>query len=430
MTLKDRLQRLRGTLPSPMASDDPMDSRDRPTLAERLARVSLAQARATRASIPPVATLAEALGAQEIAPGVLCLERRLSGRHQHGRTVLNADAAGFADLIDPGWISPAVDGLRAQDGRTRDMPDACAPAGAAIPPDADLVCLDTETSGLSGGTGTWVFVTGLLRWDGREWCLRQYLLTRLDAEPAYLRAIAAELAGARLLATYNGLTFDCPLLSTRLRLSGLVDPLPRLSQLDLLRPVRRAFGRVWSDCRLLSVERRLLGFERQDDLPGAEAPAAWLAWLRAGETHPLSGVLRHNRWDLLSLAALIPRLAEVYRDPSACAADTRAIATYHRAQGRPALAIQLLTAQRAHLDAAGLNDLALLHRRQGDWEHACAIWEKLAASGDADALTELAKYHEHRMRDPSRALLYATRLPPGPARELRCGRLRSKLPSL
>jgi hypothetical protein len=291
----------------------------------------------------------------------------------------------------------------------------------------DLVCLDTETSGLAGGTGTWAFMTGLLRARGDGWTLRQYLLTRLDAEPAYLEAIAAELACAGLLVSYNGLSFDVPLLTTRFRLSGQADPLPALPHLDLLKPVRRAYGRIWPDCRLVSVEQRLLGFKRKDDLPGSEAPAAWLAWLRAGEVTPLAGVLRHNRWDLLSLAALIPRLGEVFADPGAFDADVRAVAAFHQAQGRSDQAFDLLRSERRRLDAAGLMDLARLHRRRGDWDQARAIWEPLAAQGDAEARAELAKYHEHRTRDLHRALALARELPPGPLKERRCARLNAKL---
>jgi hypothetical protein len=170
-----------------------------------------------------------------------------------------------------------------------------------------------------------------------------------------------------------------------------------------------------------------LGFKRKDDLPGSEAPAAWLAWLRAGEVAPLAGVLRHNRWDLLSLAALIPCLGEVFADPGAFDADVHAVAAHHQAQGRSDRAFALLHSECHRLGTAGLLDLARLHRRRGDWDHARAIWERLTAAGDAEARAELAKYHEHRTRDLHRALALARGLPPGPLRERRCARLSAKL---
>ncbi|MFB1486016.1 MULTISPECIES: ribonuclease H-like domain-containing protein [unclassified Thiocapsa] len=380
--------------------------------------MSVHKARAGSAQGPQTHVLAEAVGAVEIAHGVICLERRFVGHRRHGQVSMGPCGGACIDAwIDRGWVTAA---------------SHLAPRSASDPVDhspttTDLVCLDTETSGLAGGTGTWAFMTGLLRGQDDGWTLRQYLLTRLDSEPAYLDAVSAELASAGLLVSYNGLSFDIPLLTTRFRLSGQTDPLPALPHLDLLKPVRRAYGRVWPDCRLASVEQRLLGFKRKDDLPGSEAPAAWLAWLRTGEVTRLAGVLRHNRWDLLSLAALIPRIGEVFSNPGAYDADVRAVAAYHHAQGRSDQAFDLLSSERRHLDTAGLLDLARLHRRRGDWEPARAIWEPLAALGDADARTELAKYHEHRTRDLRRAVAFARELPPGPLKERRCARLNAKL---
>jgi uncharacterized protein YprB with RNaseH-like and TPR domain len=419
MGLRERLQRLRGSSASPGdAAGDAEAPNDQPSLADRLRRVSIGSGRSEGPGEPRVYRLVEAIGAVEIAPGVLCLERRFVGHRRHGQVSMGPCGDSSIDaLIDRGWVTAA----------SHLAPRPESEPVSRSPKVTDLVCLDTETSGLAGGTGTWAFMTGLLRGNAEGWQLRQYLLTRLDSEPTYLEAIAAELASAGLLISYNGLSFDIPLLTTRFRLSGQTDPLPALPHLDLLKPVRRAYGRVWPDCRLASVEQRLLGFKRKDDLPGSEAPAAWLDWLRAGEVTPLAGVLRHNRWDLLSLAALIPRLGEVFADPGAFDADVRAVAAYHQAQGRSDRAFELLCSERRRLDTAGLMDLARLHRRRGDWDQARTIWEQLAGRGDADARTELAKYHEHRTRDLRRALALARELPPGPLKERRCARLTAKL---
>lgn len=356
---------------------------------------------------PDEAALRDLLGAESVAPGVLLIERRFDHRHRHGRVGLpTLDADRMAQVL-------ALPGL----GGAVDHEDRSGP----------IVCLDTETSGLSGGVGTWAFMTGLLSADADGWRLRQYLLTQLDAEPDYLAGVRDALDGVGLLVSYNGRAFDAPLLAGRFRLAGHSDPLPALPHLDLLFAVRRAYGRVWPDCRLASAEQRLLGFEREGDLPGSAAPAAWLDWLRRGEMTQLAGVVRHNRWDLLSLASLMSRLADAFRDPVGSDADPQGVAAHHATQGRAEQAIRTLERARPNLTPTALLDLAQLYRRRGDWPEAVSIWERLAAMDDPGARAALAKYHEHQTRDLRRALAFAAGLPPGAERERRCGRLRDKL---
>jgi hypothetical protein len=144
---------------------------------------------------------------------------------------------------------------------------------------------------------------------------------------------------------------------------------------------------------------------------------------------PLAGVLRHNRWDLLSLAGLIPRLERIYREPAVFGADCRSVAAAHLAAGDPVRALAILAGNRCRLEPAGLLDLARLYRRRGDWVQAVRIWEALAADGEAEARTALASFHEHRSGNLALALSTAERLPAGPERERRCGRLRRRLAS-
>jgi len=266
-----------------------------------------------------------------------------------------------------------------------------------------------------------------LRLESKQFVLRQYLLARLDAERAYLEAISAELQSAHLLVTYNGKSFDAPLLATRLRLAGLSSNLEGKRHLDLLHPMRRAFARVLPDCRLATAEKRLLGFSRKDDLPGAEAPAAWLAWLRIGEVEGLAAVLRHNRWDLLSLPSLVGPLSHSLVDPASYGADVHAVARFHLSRGDADLALKLLLADRDRLAPPALLDLARLHRRRGEWPEASAIWGALAEQGLPEAIEAQAKYLEHREGNYPRALRWVDRLPPGPAREHRRHRLEGKL---
>ena len=415
MGFEERLRRIRGQASGPLP-DAPTP--DRPSLAERLRRVGVGRtAERDPVGMPDERALANVLGAVCLAPGVLRLERRLSSGRGHGR-VPPTELTALGDL-PWGEAVPVADRLDAGAG-----PDGG--HGLEAHATGDWLCLDTETSGLAGGTGTWAFLTGLLSADGRDWLLRQYLLTRLDAEPVFLDLLAAELTRPATLLTYNGRAFDAPLLATRFRLANRTDPLAGLPHLDLLGPTRRAFARRWPDCRLVTAESRLLGFQRSGDLPGAAAPAAWLGWLRRGETAPLAAVLRHNRDDLLSLAGLLPALAGVYRDPAAHGADCRTVAAAWQRRD-PARALRILAANRQDLDAAGLHDLARLYRRAGEWVQASGIWEALAARGDATARAALARYCEHHRGDLTRALALAESLPPGPERERRQTRLRVKL---
>jgi hypothetical protein len=290
--------------------------------------------------------------------------------------------------------------------------------------------LDTETSGLAGGTGTWVFACGLGRPEGEALILRQFLLARLDAESAFLAALTQALDGCDLLVSYNGKSFDLPLLATRFRLAGLHPGLDRLLHLDLLHPIRRAFSTVWADCRLGTAEARLLGLVRRGDLPGSEAPRAWLDWLRLGRAAGLAGVLRHNRRDLLSLATLPAPLALTLSDPARTGADPVAVAGWHRDRGDPMRAWEILEANRLALTPVGLLELARHRSRAGDWDGGRALWEPLAEAGHPQAVAALARLWEHRLGEPARALALARRLPAGEERERRCRRLEERLARL
>ena len=170
---------------------------------------------------------------------------------------------------------------------------------------ADVLFLDTETTGLAGGTGTRAFMIGVAHWAGRRFVLRQLTITTLAGEAAMLEQLRAWLGPATVLVTYNGKSYDAPLLATRFRLERTVSPLQGLRHIDLLHPVRRRWRAHWPNCKLATAERQLLGVVREDDLPGAQAPAAWLRFLRAGDPTDLYRVLKHNAQDLRSLAGVL-----------------------------------------------------------------------------------------------------------------------------
>jgi len=289
------------------------------------------------------------------------------------------------------------------------------------------IVLDTETTGLAGGTGTVAFLVGLAFLSEGVLVVRQYLMARFGAEEALLAEVARDLHGAGGVVTYNGKSFDGPLLAARFRLAGRSDPLGALPHLDLLHPVRRLFAGCLTDCRLATAERQLLGFVREDDLPGWQVPMAWLDYVRQGEAARLPAVVRHNRRDLVSLAALLPALGEAHGDPEAVGGDTLAVARAFAKAGEEGRALDLLERVRPRLDPAGLLELARLYRRCGRWEPAIAIWGGLADNGCRESLERLAKYHEHVRRDPRRALVHAAQLAGSPEGDHRVRRLRAKI---
>ena len=161
---------------------------------------------------------------------------------------------------------------------------------------------------------------------------------------------------------------------------------------------RRAFSTRWEDCRLARAEQRLLGFEREDDLSGAEAPQAWFDWLHRADAGRLPDVLRHNHWDLVSLAALMPALAEVHLQPGRYGADRLALARHYRRIDGEARALRLLTEYRSTLEPAERLELAELYRRRGDWDQACALWRELAGQACVGAAKSAIPSLVHRWK--------------------------------
>lgn len=177
-----------------------------------------------------------------------------------------------------------------------------------------LLLFDTETTGLAGGTGTRAFMIGVADWHDGHFRERQLLITTLAGEAAMLDCFASWLRPDSVLVSYNGKSYDAPLLKTRFRLLQRTCPLADMAHIDLLHPVRRRWRGVWENCRLATAERELLRVVREDDLPGAEAPAAWLGSLRGGPAAPLHRVARHNSQDLRSLGGILGRFAQFSGD--------------------------------------------------------------------------------------------------------------------
>ena len=199
-----------------------------------------------------------------------------------------------------------VTGPRRSARPPRSFPRACASSrapGTAPPAGGRLLYLDTETTGLAGGTGTYVFLVGAGFFDGDTFEVRQYFMRDLDEEPALLAAVGGLLGQFDGVVTYNGGGFDLPLLETRFVLARRRFPAD-VFHLDLLGSARRLWSTRLADCRLGTLERHVLGFTREDDLPGALIPSAYFDYLRRKQPGALPRIFEHNRHDILSLAAL------------------------------------------------------------------------------------------------------------------------------
>lgn len=371
MNLRERLQMIR---PAGAAPESPAAT----SLKQRVERMAV-RAQSRR---PDEAEIASRLRGEHIAEGLILIERRYSLTHSHGNAQLGDFGAVPTHML--------ADGLPRR------------PEGA--------VFLDTETSGLAGGTGTIAFLLGMARIEDDVLLLRQWLLTGFRGEAAMLEAAQSWLKRSEYLITFNGKTFDVPLLIGRYRLHRMTEPLGGMPHLDLLHPMRAAFAKKWDDCRLQTAERRLLRMHRDDDLPGALVPEAWSQFVRLGLLDTIPAVLEHNRLDILSLPACTSALARVYAEPGFVECDALAVARRHLSHGRPGEALRHLEADRYRLDDEGLLMLAALYRRCRQEQEALAIWQQLAEQGMAEAVENLAKYCEHRARDYGAALDYTHRL--------------------
>ena len=395
MTLKSRLSRLQA-----QAGHSGTDATSKPTVSQLRRRLANLRQQQPFAPAPagsgalPVEALAERLGGELIAGGVIRI---------HNRIPL-AELPGCGNQCTPDPVLPGEDGA----GSHRN------------------IYIDTETTGLSGGSGTIAFLIGIAVVTEPSVELTQFLLTRFSAESALLSSLSQCLSPDDRLVSYNGKSFDLPLLHTRYRMQALAQPLGGLPHLDLLHPVRRLFGRRWPDCRLLTLERELLGFSRDDDLPGSEAPMAWFDYVRRRHAGGLVRIVEHNRQDIASLPAAHSALARAVAEPQASGVDLPALARW-LAEYNEAAARALLHQHAATLCNDGRRLLGHYCRRAGDWPQAVALWDALAASGCTDSLLRLAKYHEHISGDLDAARECCDRLPMDAALAHRRRRIDRKL---
>ncbi len=397
MSVRDRLKRLTHEDKSPPAADERQQQID--DLRRRIAQIL-----ERRPGQVPMAK-------SEPRPAPLQLSTVTSGEEVPTRFGPIYVATG---LVDAG----AFYGRR----RIREMTMLDMHAAAILAGDAklheftfsDALFLDTETTGLAGGTGTLAFLIGLGWYEDQGFVTRQLFARDFSEEPAALALLADWAGKKRFLVTFNGKSFDVGLLSSRFVLNRQRDALGEMPHLDLLHPARRLFAHRLDDARLGTLEEEVLGVHRKGDVPGSEIPQRYFDWLRYRDGRLMADVLEHNRLDVVSMAMLLVHMAELVErgheaeephvgDLLAAARMQLDRGDIDRGQELIARLVEQCEGETAR-EAGRL--LSLLYRRAGRWSEATQLWEKMLQDdpGDLFAIEELAKWCEHRERDFRRAI--------------------------
>ena len=281
--------------------------------------------------------------------------------------------------------------------------------------------LDTETTGLAGGTGTYAFLVGIAWWDAGGLQVEQFVMRDFSDEYSVLVELSARIAERPVLVTFNGKTFDWPLLESRYLMTRSIR-VPELgAHLDLLHPARAVWKLRLGSVRLVDLEKHVLdaprlGWDRQDDVPGSMIPQYYFDYLRGGSPGPLAGVVRHNRMDLRGLAALFGKLNSLLssQNEGTDALDLFGLSRYLHRRGEPTLAESTCVAARVRglplpFDSQAQRELAQMAKRRGEHAESAKIWEALLEDEECARLAceELAVYYERRTRDFAQALGYA-----------------------
>jgi uncharacterized protein len=279
----------------------------------------------------------------------------------------------------------------------------CAPFSPEAGSPEELVFYDTETTGLSGGAGSVIFLLGTAWCEGRDLVVEQLFLSDFPGEPEFLSAAEETFGRFRAFVSYNGKTFDSHLLQTRFLMNRIAwEPGP---QVDLLHHARRLWKTVSRDCSLTSIERNILGFTRELDVAGEDIPLVWLEFLRSGAPGILPLVFDHNVMDITSLARMYTLIGRLLEGDLACApVDERALGGWLLGRA-PETGTAVLSGAFSRGNAEAGFTLGLHHKRMREFDKAAAIWQEIVAAGKSlSAAIELAKHHEHRARRPDLAL--------------------------
>lgn len=280
--------------------------------------------------------------------------------------------------------------------------------GLEEPENERILFIDTETTGISGGTGTYAFQVGVGWIEDEGFRVLQYFMRDYDEEPAQMAALGEELSNCGLIVTYNGATFDLPLLRTRFLFNRVRIPLEAIPHLDMLPVARRLWKPEFGGAKLSFLEEKVLGNVREGDVPGALIPTLYFHFLRGASPRTLAPVFYHNRMDIVALAALTERGFSCHADPSSIESpwEKFGVARFFEARGREVESLSLLEAL-MDLDekhpswAPSVKLLGFLLKRAAKFEEAAEAMWKVHRAGIFDPVVhiELAKHLEHRVKN-------------------------------
>ena len=273
--------------------------------------------------------------------------------------------------------------------------------------------LDTETTGLAGGSGTYAFLVGVAWWGDGGLEIEQFFMREYSEERSLLFALRERIAEHPVLVTFNGKSFDLPLLETRYRMSRKISlPTPR-AHLDFLHPARNLWRLRLGSVRLSELERHVLGWDRGADVLSGLIPQIYFDYVRGGPPERLVPVFHHNQMDLRGLAALSSRILSLLGDAENIGQDGLELFGVSRIcekRGENSRARKLYERSIASFlptetDRAARRSLARLAKREGDFDLACELWEDGLGNSrhGYEAYEQLAIYYEHKARDPERA---------------------------
>src|SRR4030043_644913 len=272
-----------------------------------------------------------------------------------------------------------------------------------------LLFLDTETSGLAGGTGTFAFLVGAGRYTQDGFHLAQFFMRDPLEEPALLLALEEFLAPCQTIVSFNGKAFDVPLLNTRYTMQGWKSPFKNLAHVDLLHLGRRLWRDRLPSRTLANLEVQILEASRTDDeIPGWMIPQLYFDYLRDGDARPLKRVFYHNAMDVISLAALLNHTSMLLENPLRQLpiefVDVAAVARLMEDLGYIEKAAQLYeNCLQVELPEAVNNDtlyrLSMLYKHSNNYPAAISLWEQATSRNQLYAYEELAKYCEHHKQN-------------------------------